>query len=87
MLFYVSIADEHSGAFVGGVYLHAEDWNAAVKSAGALAADSDRSLCGCFEMRGCLVPAGGAAIPAIGRLLSYEDMERAGLVPVEVETP
>jgi hypothetical protein len=73
VLYYVSLSDNHTGAFVGGVYINAGD----IETASQAAVD----LSGVKTCLSCLaspVPAGGPAIPAIGRLLSKDDLAACG---------
>ena len=68
----MSIADNHSGAFIGGAWINAEDLSGAYRGAAALV---DKSSHPCFEMLGAPVPSGGPPIPAIGRLISRAELE------------
>jgi hypothetical protein len=82
MLYYVSIADNHTGEFVGGMFVNAEDENS-LQGVVLTLLSQDR----CVDLLCAPVPANGdIPIPSIGKLLTREDMERAGLIPRSVRS-
>lgn len=76
MLCYITICDNHTGAFVGAVILNRETLDAAAQAAGDIAVHAGAPHC--LQIAVAQVPAGPQAIPpeAMNRLLSYAELER-----------
>jgi hypothetical protein len=70
MLYYVSMADDDDGHFLGAVFVNAESEKAAGKEAARIEGKTDH-----IQMLTLPVPGGGPAIPAIGKLLSRVELE------------
>jgi hypothetical protein len=80
VLYYVSVADNHTGEFVGGMFVNVED-EGSLEGVVLTLLQQDR----CVELLYAPVPANGdIPIPSIGKLLTRKDLERAGLIPRSV---
>ena len=73
-LYYCSIADNHTGKFLGACFVNAEDVGAVPAAVGEVLKGANRPET-CVEIASCPVPAGGPSIPAIGRLFSRAELE------------
>ncbi len=73
MLFYFSIADDNTGAFIGGVYLNGEDMDATSKVAANLAMSEEHPS---VEVAGAIVPASDEPIPPINKLMNRAELEK-----------
>jgi hypothetical protein len=71
VLYYVSIANDHTGEWIGGVYVNAETQQLAGRRAAEI-----EGWTSCLSLAVFPVPAGSPAIPAsfLGRVLSRAEV-------------